>query len=207
MGKVAHHGQWFWERFDPAKDTGADLAVLRRGLGHPAGSVPDIWRFYRARIPEEQALRGNLSRELIAEHAALTLFGVHQQSQRLHMHIKDQPIGAALRMLRRREDISTDALDRRVNAAATSASLPALVGHLRGLLTQLRGKQIALDYNSLIEDLHDWMWPDSRARARRRWGVLYYRRLNTEAADGDTDEPDLGDASGPASPTTKETLP
>jgi len=184
MGKIPHNGQWFWERFDPARG-GGDLAALRRGIGQAAGTVPGMWRFYRAYVNDELAREGRVSTGLIAEHAALTLYGVHQQSQRQRMHSDTTPLGVALRQLRNRPDISADALDRRVNAAATAGSVTEVIGHLRGLITQLRGKQIPLDYNRLVEDLHDWTWPDSRARARRRWGTHYYTYPETRAEDSD----------------------
>lgn len=175
MAEVPHRGRWFWERFDPTSgNAGADLAALRRGVGRAPGSVPEMWPYYRAIVDDAVAASGGVPRSLEAEHAALTLFSVHQQSQSACMHHADVGVGAALLRLRRSEKFSVDALDRRVHAAATATDAGELVAHLRGLVTQLRAISQPLDYSSLARDVYDWRFPDSRARVRRRWGLQYY---------------------------------
>ena len=55
-----------------------------------------------------------------------------------------------------RKDLAQQDLDtgvrRRFHAAATSVSVDELVGHLRGLVTLLRGAGIPLDYQQLAEE-------------------------------------------------------
>lgn len=172
---IPHRGSWFWEEFKlGAPEAGAQLAALRRGLSREPGSVPELWPYYRVIVPDKEAARGNPGPRLTAEHAALTLFGIHQQSQKEPMHKPEMPLGTALRALRKHERNSAAAVDRRVNAMATATDVTELIAHLRGLVTRLRGIKQPLDYTQLVEDIHAWQEPDRRSRVRRRWGSQYY---------------------------------
>ncbi|WP_228561396.1 type I-E CRISPR-associated protein Cse2/CasB [Catenulispora pinisilvae] len=168
---------WFWELFEPGQHgAGRDLAALRAGLGRDAWSVPEMWRLYRAEIPEDQARRGTVTPALEAEHATLTLFALHQQSMAKSMHAKGPDLGVALFRLRQSEQFRDhpEALDQRVGAAATATSTKELVYHLRGLVTLLRGQSIPLDYNRLHRDIRDWDTPEGRIRVRQAWGISYF---------------------------------
>ena len=181
---------YWWEDFSPeAARSGADLAVLRRGIGAQPGTVPQMWRFHRTRISDFEADTGAPSARLTAEHTALTLFAVHQQSQQRPMHIDTIGLGTALRLLRQSEKYKNnpDALNARVNALATSSDVPELSYHLRGLITLLRSIGQPLDYTRLCSDVYSWHFDDGPDRVRRRWGAQYYDwagekpKQNTEA--------------------------
>jgi CRISPR system Cascade subunit CasB len=177
MARLTTRMPWYWERFDPReRHAGAETAKLRRGLDQSAGSVPELWAYYVVTVPDRVAAYGRVTRELAAEHAALTLFGLHQQSQDRTMHLKGEHLGSALNKLRRSDQFSAnpEALDRRVAAAATATSTRELVFHLRGLVTLLRGEKLPFDYTSLVHDLADWEAPEGQARVRRRWGANYF---------------------------------
>lgn len=187
MAKLTARGPWFWTGFDPKDhNAGADTATLRKGLGREAGSVPELWRYYKVIVPDQVAAAGRITPDLAAEHAALTLFALHQQSQSTSMHKDGEHIGAALLKLRGSDQFTgnPDALDRRVGAAATATSVTELAFHLRGLITLLRGQQLPLDYTQLAQDIADWRTSSGQARARRRWGA-YYFAWNRASADND----------------------
>ncbi|SFS43836.1 CRISPR system Cascade subunit CasB [Streptomyces harbinensis] len=154
----------------PIEPPGEDLAALRSGLGRPAGDVFSLWAFYTTPCD------GHLPPRLEAEHAALALYGLHQQSRRDPMHRPHVGLGTALAHLRNSGRFGAEALDRRVDAAANATSVSSLRHRLRGLVTQLRTGGQPLDYDMLLEDLHDWRLPDRRRRVRRRWGLEYYAR-------------------------------
>ncbi|MER6010192.1 type I-E CRISPR-associated protein Cse2/CasB [Streptomyces bluensis] len=169
--------RYWWESFSPdAARAGAELAVLRRGIGKEAGSVPEMWRFHRASLDSYEADTGLPSARLRAEHTALTLFAVHQQSQRKSMHQEKTGLGQALRRLRQSDKYKSnpETLDTRVNVLATSFDVAELAHHLRGLTTLLRGIQQPLDYTRLYYDVLGWHSPEGQDRARRRWGAQYY---------------------------------
>ncbi|MGW1837127.1 type I-E CRISPR-associated protein Cse2/CasB [Streptomyces sp. NPDC002067] len=173
----------------PKQPPGEHLAALRSGLGREAFTVPALWPFY---VTETD---GKVTRQLEAEHAALSLYGLHQQSQSTPMHAPRVAVGAALRALHKRPTKETDdghkgysaeAVDRRVAATVSATSVSAFVHRLRGLITQLRSVQQPLDYDALMRDIRSWHRPDGRARVRRAWGMAYHLR---GARPGDTDEP------------------
>lgn len=201
MPQIAHRGRWLWEDLDPKEArSGAVLAALRTGVAREPGDVSGLWRYYRAVVPDEAAARGKIHPSLAAEHAALTLFAVHQQSQSTRMHREGSPLGASLRALRASAfKDNPDALDRRVNAAAATESIKDLTVHLRGLVRLLRDQQIPLDYTALAEDVAAWHYPDARGRVRRRWGAQYYVWTAPDA-DGTDDRggADHGSAGSPA---------
>jgi CRISPR system Cascade subunit CasB len=185
-----------WEDLDPKEArSGAVLATLRLGAGREPGDVSGLWRHYRVVVPDNVAALGTIHPDLAAEHVALTLFAVHQQSQNTRMHQTGSPLGTSLRALRVSAfKDNPEALDRRVNAAAATDSVKELAVHLRGLVKLLRDQQIPLDYTTLVEDLAGWHYQDARGRARRRWGAQYY--VWTSAGAEGTDDSSGSDASG-----------
>lgn len=178
----------YWEQFvdnDTGKwkvggvgPSGADLAALRAGLGRGVFTVPKMWPYYRSPINDDLARIGEATEFQRAEHAALALYGLHQQSRKTPMHRKDIGLGAALLQLRRREE-QPKAVDRRVAALATSTSTTALLTRLRGLITQLRDIEQPIDYNRLVFDLTAWPRPDGRQRVRRAWAQGYQQWTQT----------------------------
>ncbi|MBN6050774.1 type I-E CRISPR-associated protein Cse2/CasB, partial [Nonomuraea sp. RK-328] len=177
----------YWNRYVAADGTwrdkqgappGEDLAAFRAGLGRSAGTVPALWPYYTSPVDDRLARQGKVSPELAAEHAALALYGLHQQSRPDPMHRTGIRLGQALRRLHKQSDhdkgFTREAVDRRVNAAASATQVSAFLTHLRGLISQLRTVGAPLDYNLLLKDIRDWQQPDTRQLARRRLGLDYY---------------------------------
>ena len=78
----------------------ATAARLRRALGKPAGSVPEVWEVTLGGFPED--LVGKTDEPSAAEeaaHTALCLYALHQQSQVKRMHCSGWGLGRALREL------------------------------------------------------------------------------------------------------------
>ncbi|MEV4218800.1 type I-E CRISPR-associated protein Cse2/CasB [Nonomuraea sp. NPDC049725] len=171
---VAADGTWRDKRKLPP---GEDLAAFRAGLGRPAGTVPALWPYYTSPIDDRLARQDKVSQELTAEHAALALYGLHQQSRPDPMHRPDIRLGQALRRLHEddhNKGFTREAVDRRVDAAASATQVSAFLTHLRGLVSQLRTVGAPLDYDLLLKDIRDWQRPDTRQLARRRLGLAYY---------------------------------
>lgn len=166
----------YWRRFvddtggwREERPPGADLAALRQGIGREAGTVPAMWPYYTTLSAD-----GHVSADLLAEHHALTLYGVHQQSESMPMHRPKAGVGKAFAALRTHGKFSAEAVDRRFAAAATATSLTEAATHLRGLISQLRVIDRPLDYDLLFRDLRDWQFPERRPTVRRRWGSAYF---------------------------------
>jgi CRISPR system Cascade subunit CasB len=183
VGKLARALTTIYERPEAA-------ARCRRGLGKPPMEVPEMWEYcvpVVMTLPEDSPWRRRIEQ---ATHHVLTLYAVHQQSQRDSMHKTATPgehadaaerrsVGAACRRLY--EETSSEGVRRRFLAAATAQSVPELAGHLRCLVTLLRGEKIPLDYLALAWDIADWPDPRRRARVRRRWGLDFYRVTTSQA--------------------------
>jgi CRISPR system Cascade subunit CasB len=151
-----------------------------------------MWPFYTT-LSED----GRLTESLRAEHVALTLYAVHQQSQPVPVHREGIGFGKAARTLRNSGLYSEEAVDRRFVAAATSGSLAELSVHLRGLVTQMRAlRDSGFDYTRLFRDLRSWQRPERRAAVRRRWGAEYFAFAPDESRREEIEKAVAGPRSG-----------
>lgn len=153
----------------------ASMAQLRRAVTAEPGDDPSVWFDIFDAFPVQ--LLGHTDEPSTAEraaHAAITMFAVHQQSRSEPMHHKDTSLGAAVRILGR-DNASEDATLRRFHALGTASSLPETLHHLRGLVTQLRGAAVGLDYGRLARDLRRLQHPLTAPGVRLDWGRAYYR--------------------------------
>lgn len=154
----------------------ADIAKLRRALGKPTGSVPEVWEYTMAAVPSSlQWDRDEPTRAEDAAHAALTLFALHQQSMTVPAHQHNVSFGHAVGRLAQKEERSQQAVTRRFMAVATAGSMDAMLTHVRGLVTQLRSAQIGFDYARFADDLRNLLDPQRAQRVRLSWGRDFYR--------------------------------
>ncbi|PRX51081.1 CRISPR-associated Cse2 family protein [Prauserella shujinwangii] len=163
----------------------ASLAQLRRGLGKPAGSVPEIWALTVGAVPPELVWRDDEpSHAEQAAHAALTLYALHQQSLPVPAHVPGTSFGHAVGRLRDNESRSEEAVTRRFMAVATAESMDELLVHVRGLVTQLRAHRYGFDYARFADDLHDLLRPGGAQRVRLAWGRAFYRTTTDTTEQG-----------------------
>lgn len=110
-------------------------------------------------------------------HVAMTLFALHQQSRSEPMHRQHVGLGLAVARLERARggadgDV-TSPVRRRFDAVVTATDVAEVAHHLRGLVTQMRGAGVSLDYGRLADDLHTFQrFPDD---VRRRWARQLYQ--------------------------------
>jgi CRISPR system Cascade subunit CasB len=161
----------------------AALARLRRGVGKPAGSVLDILEFtYAPEFVADPRDDAPTAAE-VAAHLCLTLYAVHQQSQRQPMHRRgsEHRLGRSIRALIP-ETITNyveHSVARRFAILGTADSLDELTHHVRGMVQLLRAHDIPLDYQQLATDLLRWQRPDGPARVRLGWGRDFHRTRTT----------------------------
>ncbi|WP_149562860.1 type I-E CRISPR-associated protein Cse2/CasB [Streptomyces cacaoi] len=166
-------GPWYWEKFTAGdRHTARDLAALRKGVGRRVGDVPEMWPFYESIVSPTRPVHAQPRIE--AEHAALALFALHQQSRRECMHRDEVGLGTAARQLRDSGRFSPEAVDRRMNQIATAADARELVAHLRGLVGLLRTTDLPLDYTRLRKNIEQWHYAEARHRIRAQWGNDYH---------------------------------
>lgn len=185
MTTTRRHRPLYWERLVDADGgwrsghapPGEELAALRRGAGKEAGTVPAMWPFVAVELAAERleprADAWEADPSLLAEHHALVLFGIHQQSKSQPMHRPGTAVARSIGRLRRHH--SQEAIDRRFAAAVTAVEVNELAHHLRSLVRLLRPLEGhgAFDYSRLAGDLERWVWPTNQPAIRRRWGLEY----------------------------------
>ena len=167
---------WFSEAKHES-GVGAALAKLRRGIGRPPGSMPEIWELTIDGLPESlQSHDGIPTKGEWAVHTALTLYALHQQGKDVaseSMNREGTPLGRAIRSLVETED-DEPRVKRRFDAAATASSMEEFSYHLRGLVQLLKAKKVPLDYSRLTEELYWFQIPEKRDQVRLKWGQDFY---------------------------------
>lgn len=165
----------------------AELANLRRGVGHAPGELPELWGLLFKGFPEElMSATGEPTPEEWAVSIALTMFALHQQSKDVSdqfMNKDGEGLGRAVGRLVKNEEEDRERVARRFNTFATSESMAECAHHLRGLIQLLRAEGIPLDYPALAADLLQFQYPDGAQKVRLRWGQDFYRH-NKDAEEG-----------------------
>ena len=170
--------QWLWGL--PENQRRAELAKLRRGIGHAPGELPELWGGLLQGMPASFYGTNGPSHEEWAVYLALTLYALHQQSN--DTVCVSQPgctLGRAVRRLAEQtvasgQDWTESSVLRRFNALATADSMPEVSHHLRGMIQLLRREGIPLDYPQLAEDLYQYQFVDGAPNVRLRWGRDLY---------------------------------
>jgi CRISPR system Cascade subunit CasB len=179
-------------RLDPGargSRTVALLARLRRVATAEPGADPQTWDVTLDGAPgaPEHPWISKPTEQERAIHVALAMYATAQQGRTEDAHERGRGLGGAVRRLERRRpnlgegDVSP--VRRRFDALATSATMPELAVHLRGLITQLRGERITLDYGRLARDLFVYQLPGQANAVRRSWARDFYA-FRADIADG-----------------------
>lgn len=184
----------------PPNQRRAELAKLRRGIGHQPGELPELWGAFLQEMPESFEGRNGPSHAEWAVYLALTLYALHQQSnETTWMNQPGKTLGRAVRELAERtaagQDWTESSVLRRFNELATAQEISEISHYLRGMIQLLRaakGEGIPLDYPQLAVDLYelqcdDPRFPQASANVRLRWGQDLYRNPQT-ATESDEKE-------------------
>lgn len=175
-GYVARRVEWLLKQRESGGGK-AELAELRRGVGHAPGEMPRLWGMFLENLPEEMmSASGIPTRAEWAIYAALTLFALHQQGQGHAMHQKEVCLGeAAARLMETPED--RERIWRRLNVVAESEDMASVSYYLRSLVQLLKSGGIPLDYAQLAADLYDFQSPEEAAKVRLRWGQSFFHHI------------------------------
>lgn len=177
----------------PVNQRRAELAQLRRGVGHAPGEIPELWGSFLSEMPEELQGIKTASHAEWAIYMALTYYALHQQGNEVNMNREGYGLGCAVRELAERntsvQDWESSSVLRRFNALATARDIHEISHHLRGLIQLLRsakGGGIPLDYPRLAAELYGLQCdraesPHLSADIKLRWGQDLYR--NKEASE------------------------
>lgn len=147
------------------------MAALRGAVAREPGEVPEVWELTQVKVPDNAG--DAPTREEIAVHTAMTLYAVHQQSRTAPMFRPGVGLGRAARELVGRDEENPSA-QKRFNALVTSTTVAELRHHLRGFVSQLRARDIALDHAMLADDITRFQRPNGAKQVRLAWARQYY---------------------------------
>ena len=173
-----------------------ELAALRRGVSRSPGELPEIWELTRVEVPDGAGDAPTW--EEIAVHTAMTLYAVHQQSRTEPMFRPGIGLGSAAHDLVGRDEENPSARAR-FNALVTSTTVAELRHHLRGFVSLLRARGIALDHAMLADDVLRFQQPGGAKQVRLTWARQYYSPPAESQPADDTDP------ASDADPTTAPT--
>lgn len=149
-----------------------ELAALRKGVNRPPGELPEIWELTSVHVPDYAG--DALTWEETAVHTAMTLYAVHQQSRTDPMFAPGKGLGHAARSLIGPPDDENPSARARFNALVTSTTVAELRHHLRGFVSLLRARGIALDHAMLADDIVGFQRPGGAKKVRLNWARQYY---------------------------------
>ena len=149
-----------------------EMAALRKGASRDSGELPEIWELTSVEIPEYAS--DAPTREEIAVHTAMTLYAVHQQSRTEPMFHPGVGLGRAARRLIGPPDEENPSARARFNALVTSTTVAELRHHLRGFVSLLRARGIALDHAMLADDVLRFQQPGGARSVRLNWARQYH---------------------------------
>ena len=147
------------------------MAALRGAVAREPGEVPEVWELTQVKVPDNAGDAPTW--EEIAVHTAMTLYAVHQQSRTAPMFRPGVGLGRAARELVGRDEENPSA-QKRFNALVTSTTVAELRHHLRGFVSQLRARDIALDHAMLADDITRFQRPNGAKQVRLAWARQYY---------------------------------
>ena len=179
----------------PDNQRRAELAKLRRGIGHAPGELPELWGSFLLGMPESFQGRSAPSEAEWAVYLALTLYALHQQGEEnVSMNEKGCTLGRAVRLLAQNsaaaaQDWTESSVLRRFNALATADSMPEVSHYLRGMVQLFRGNEpkLKLDYPRLAVELYRFQLPDQAANVRLQWGRDLYQ-MNADTPETEEKE-------------------
>lgn len=147
------------------RDDRAALAALRRGLGRPAGTVADMYRYVVPWLRDDAA-----SWEEAAHYLIAGLFAYHSHAV---------GVGNMGRHFAETRDPQSDnaAIERRFTALL-AAHPDDLDFYLRQAVGYLRSKEVPINWHQLLVDVLAWGHPDRYVQ--QRWARAFWGRGASE---------------------------
>lgn len=149
----------------------AALAALRRGLGQPPGSVPDMHRYI---IPLLQNIYANSWEEEVY-YLVASLFALHPES------VKEGNLGTHFAQTLDPNPDYNKAIERRFTALLT-AHPQDLPFYLRQAISFLQSKEQAINWHQLMRDILRWEHPTYATTVQKRWAAQFWRKQKQEEA-------------------------
>ena len=173
MKTIEHHFITYLETLAENEDRGA-LAALRRGLGQPPGTVPDLFRFVVPHLPEK-AYPGSWAER--THYLIASLFALHPESAPVGN------LGDHFAAFRDPDPDKNNALERRFTALLI-AHPEDLHIYLRQAVSFLKSKEEGVkgkvNWHQLMWDVLQLDNPDQAPRVQKRWANAFWRYQRAE---------------------------
>ncbi|MCM8749100.1 type I-E CRISPR-associated protein Cse2/CasB [Thermomicrobiaceae bacterium CFH 74404] len=153
------------------RDDRAALAALRRGLGKPPGTAPEMFPYVVPLLPSNPSWRLERACYLVASLFALHPLGWEgdERGRRL------TNLGASFALLAQRSS-NREGVTRRF-LHLLLAHEDELGEHLRHAIGLLRSHAVPVDWGRLLRDIQGWSHDD--LRVQRQWARAYYDTLGS----------------------------
>lgn len=174
----------------------AELARLRKGIGHEPGELPELWGSFLLDMPDEFRGYNAASDEEWAIYIALTYYALHQQGKDKIMNSDGKSLGRAVRELVELttspgQDWTESSILKRFNKLVTASEISEISHHLRGMIQLLRSAPnggVSLDYPQLAADLYmlqcdDPQFENISSNVKLRWGQDLYRNIDNRTSE------------------------
>ena len=149
-------------------DDRAALAALRRGLGRPPGTAPEMFPYVVPYLPAQAH-----PNEEAAYYTLAALFALHPS------HTDKGNLGDHL--ARAATQGNREAVERRF-VALLAAHPDDLPEYLRQTVGFLKAQEIPLNWNELFKALRYWDHPTQGDRIRREWARAFWAAAPAEAS-------------------------
>ncbi|PJF22971.1 MAG: type I-E CRISPR-associated protein Cse2/CasB [Phototrophicales bacterium] len=147
----------FVEFLEKHAEDRAMLAELRRGLGREPGEVPGMFPYV---IPFVHNSYDEANIYLIASLFALHPSSTGKGNMGEHLYTLTQAVGD--------DDATTRRFVQLLRQSRDSLDVP-----LRQHISMLKSKDIAVNWNQLLRDLHYWEHPDHFVQ--KQWAAAYWK--------------------------------
>jgi CRISPR system Cascade subunit CasB len=156
------------------KEDRAALAALRRGLGKPEGSAPEMYPYVVPWLPKEENRWRETYYYLIA-----SLFAMHPDCAH------DGNMGDHFALARSKSNSSSEAVERRFTALLSSH--PEDLGfYLRQAISFLRSNEVPVQWHQLMHDIERWSHP--QRYVQRQWANAFWRYQKLEEINSNQEE-------------------
>ena len=163
----------------------AARAKLRRSIGKPLDSVPDVWDIV---LSYEEDLN---QAAILSAYTTIGLYALHRQGKTKSMNAKDISFGSAIAQLVSNDD-QKNSVTRKFNAVATSTDFSELSHHARSLIQMLKANDIEMDYPRFARELYRFQFSESTGRVRLRWGEDFYQGIYKKEKGNDKNDENKG---------------
>jgi len=160
------------EYLEENREDRAMLAALRRGLGQPAGAVPEVSRYVQRRLAQDAPAYLENAYYLIAP-----LFGAHPLPGG-YGNMGDHFV----KLCEPGQDPPSN-VERRF-VALLAAHADDLPDALRHAVSLLKAKDIPVNWQRLLEDVLAWSDDDRRIKTHKFWSRQFWRKrtISNDAA-------------------------